>query len=222
MATTTLHTAPTGTRSAIAGRPETGVPAANRKRAATAASALASPRTHALFAPLFLFAYGILGWVDSIDGRQAGPLFVLAQLVLLASVVSFAQLAAGLAARLDERVGLTAALTGTAGLVAVVGVHLAGAPPLPSPVAVLAAALTAAGLFWQLARLAVHRAYPWAALGVVALGGLAMAAPLDLLPLGALLVLIGHGPLMQPLDADAASSTDAPRPRREHVPSASR
>ena len=188
---------------------------------APAGHALASPRAHALFAPLFLFAHGILGWVDAIDGRRGGPLWVAGQLALVASMVSFGGLAVGLSRRTGLRasvIGLAAVLIGAAGIIPLAAERIIAGPSLqvPTAVAVAGPLLLAAGLLALLRHLVSNDEYAAGSLGLIALGALAMAAPLDLLPLGALLVLIGLGPLTHPLDASG------PDPRREHLSPASR
>ena len=119
---------------------------------------LASHQTYALFAPLLLFAHGILGWVDSIDGDRSGALRIAGQLALVASMVGFGALAV------------------------------------------------------TLARHGGRADYPASSLGITALGVVIMVLPLELLPLGALLVLIGLGPLTQPVAADPSDLPTGTRP----------
>lgn len=161
---------------------------------------LATTRVHALLAPLLLFAHGILAWVDGLDGTRGGGLHVVTQLVLLASVTSFGDLAVDLGARLGDRVGPILTLVGTTGVVAVIGVRLAGAPPLPTVVAFAGPALVGLGIAWLVARLVVLDLHPLGALTTALVGGLVLASPWELLPLGALLVLVGLGPLTRDLE----------------------
>ncbi|MDN5789748.1 MAG: hypothetical protein L0H25_02605 [Micrococcales bacterium] len=195
---------------------------------------MTAPETHALFGPLLLFAYGILDWADSI-GAAGGPLWVAAQLALVASMSSFGRLALGLARRdsgetsaaaLAERRAAVAMIA--VAMVAVGGAGLAGAAALrlidgpttqvPSPLTPLASVLIGAGLLVLLRRMVVRGLLPAHALGTLGLAALILALPWDLLPLGALVTLIGLGPLTRRADPIAAPQT----PEREQPASAGR
>ena len=179
------HGAPTGTSPAAPG---------DRSRA----SALA------LFGPLLLFVHGILSWVD---GREAEPgtswVAVLAGLSLVAAVVALALLTA----RLGEQAG-TGALTTIAVVASAFGAGGVGSvtvgrmlgllgEDLPTALTAGGPALVAIGLGLLLHRLVLAGRVPTSAVGLALLGAAIVAMPWGLLPLGALVLLVGLAPVAQ-------------------------
>src|SRR3954451_12006948 len=68
-------------------------------------------RSMAFAAPLFMLAYGVLRWIDGLDGhRKGGPAWDLGHLAFLASMATFALLAVALYRRatLGRRTALVA------------------------------------------------------------------------------------------------------------------
>ena len=155
----------------------------------------------ALFGPLLLFVHGILSWVD---GRDAGPgttwLTVLAGLSLVAGVVALGLLAA----RLGEPGGgalVTVAVVASAFGAGAVGAVTVGrmlgylGDDLPTALTAGGPGLVAIGLGILLHRLALAGRVPASAVAVAVLGAAIMAMPWGLLPLGALVLLVGLGPV---------------------------
>lgn len=173
---------------------------------ATATSTLAAPsdrsRTLALFGPLLLFIHGIFGWLDGRDGvGGAGWAPVLAGLTLVGAVVALTLLTAELGEQTGR--GMPATLTVSvsafgAGAVSTVTVgRLLGvlAEDLPAALTGGGPALLAIGLGLLLFRLVHVGRLRTSAAVVVVLGAAVVAAPWDLLPLGALVLLVGLAPL---------------------------
>jgi hypothetical protein len=168
-------------------------------------SATETTRGLALTAPLLLFAHGILRWVDGLGGQGgSGVLWFLAQAALVAAALSFAGVATGLRRLLGGGAMVTLAtaaalvgalLTSWVALASGIGgdAALRGAPV---GLAALGPALLAAGLLALLAPFATVGVLTAHHFGLVAVGALLAVAPFELVPLGALLVLIGVDPLL--------------------------
>jgi hypothetical protein len=141
--------------------------------------------------PLFLLAYGLLRLVDGLDGSH-GPGWAW-NLGHACFLVAFLLLAA-LAWRLRDVsvLAATAALAGSAAFVWVIlGDLFDDLPGLPDPVMVAGPLLFQLGMLALLTVLAVRRVVPvWSPVLVLA-GFLLFMVDLDLLPLGAVLLLGG-------------------------------
>jgi hypothetical protein len=161
-------------------------------------------RLLALIGPLLLFVHGILGWVDGLDGtRGTGWVWGLGGLALVAAVGSLTLLTA----ELGEQTGrgplaAVAVVIGAfgAGVVAAVTLgRLLGVlgDDLPTTLTAGGPVLVAAGLALLGFRLVLAGRMPIGSALLAILGAAMVAVPWDLLPLGALILLIGFGPLTQ-------------------------
>ncbi len=186
-------------------------------------SALPAPtdrsRTLALAGPLLLFAHGILGWVDGLDGTTgAGWVWVAAGLTLVAAVVALTLLTAQLGEQTGRGPMATAAVVVGAFGAGVVGAitlgRIAGllGEDLPTALTAGGPVLVATGLGLLGLRLVRVGRVPIGSALLATLGAAMVAVPWDLLPLGALVLLIGFGPLTQP--------RAEPAPRAEASPAA--
>jgi len=171
-------------------------------------------RALALFGPLLLFVHGILGWLDGLDGldgfatfdwraASTGPLAVASGLVLVGAVAALTLLTAELgehAGRGWLATGATIMAAFGAGAVAAVTagriVGLLG-PDLSMPLTAGGPVLVAAGLAAILYRLVLIGLVPIGSALVATAGAAIVAVPWQLLPLGALVLLIGFAPLVQ-------------------------
>lgn len=171
-------------------------------------SALPAPtdrsRVLALVGPLLLFVHGILGWVDGLDGtRGTGWLSAAAGLALVAAVAALTLLTA----ELGEQTGRGPLAT----VAVVVGAFGAGAvgavtvgrtlgvlgEDLPTALTAGGPVLVSVGLGLLGFRLVLVGRVPAGSAVLAMLGAAMVAVPWDLLPLGALVLLIGFGPLTQ-------------------------
>ncbi|PZG00031.1 hypothetical protein C1I99_10330 [Micromonospora deserti] len=171
----------------------------------------------ALGAPTFLLLYGLLRLVDGLDGdRGPGWAWNVGHTFFLVAFVLFAVLLVGLrrlllAAAPRQRVLTEAAtalgLAGTAGFLWVIlgdlFPALADAAPLPDPAMVLGPLLFQAGILTLLVQTATARLLPAWTPVLVVLGFVPIAVNLDLLPLGAALILGGLLPLQRLRDGAA-------------------
>ena len=164
-------------------------------------------RALALFGPLLLFVHGILDWLAERVGLGSGQwVAALAGLSLAVAAVAAVALAL-LAAELREQTGrgptaFAAVVTSGVGAGSVAGTAVARllgllAADLPAVVTTGGPVLVATGLAILLGRLVLAGRLPVPAALVTALGAGLLALPLDLLPLGALTVLAGLGPLLR-------------------------
>ena len=165
-------------------------------------------RAAALAAPTLLLIYGILRLIDGADGDHGpGLAWDLGHTAFLAAFLLFGVLVVGLhglvpsSARRVATVATTAALIGVAAFVWVIlgdlFPRLDDAVELPDPVFVAGPLLFQIGVLTLLVMLAVlpPRLLPaWSPI-LVFLGFIPIAVNLDLLPLGALLILAGLFPL---------------------------
>lgn len=172
-------------------------------------------RPAAVTASLLLFGYGILRLIDGWDGvrDKQGWAWLTGHSLFLLGVVLFGAVIVGLrglllAASPRQRALTEAAtVTGLVGAAAFVWVILgdlfagfADAVPPPDPVLIGGPALFEVGLLVLLVRAALvqPRLLPAWAPGTVFAGFAAIAVELDLLPVGAALVLAGLLPLGRP------------------------
>jgi hypothetical protein len=175
-------------------------------------SASETTRELALTAPLLLFVHGILRWVDDLGGHGgSGVLWFLAQAALVASVLSFAGVGFGLRRLLGGgavptiatgATTLGALLTTWVALVSGIG-GAAALDVAPAGVVAVGPALVIAGLLVLLAPFVTAGLLSARHFGLVAVGALLAIAPVDLLPLAALLLLIGVEPLLARRTDDA-------------------
>lgn len=161
-------------------------------------------RALALFGPLLLFVHGIVGWVDGRDGVTGTGWFpALAGLTLVGAVVALALLTAELGERAGRGVLATTAVVAGAFGAGAVGTVTAGRlvgaldDDLPAVLAVGGPALLAVGLGLLLLRLVLVGLLPASAAAVAVVGAAVIAVPWGLLPLGALVLLVGLGPLVR-------------------------
>ena len=163
-------------------------------------------RAISVAAPLFLLCYGILRWVDGLDGdRGGGPAWNVGHAAFFIGMVLFAVLAAGLrrAVAPRRRVLATAA---SAAVVFGVGCFLWVITgdlfrafhdrfPLPEPLAMAGPALFGLGMLVLLVLLVAARRLPVRSPVLFLAGYVSISFSLDLLPLAGLLILIGLAPL---------------------------
>lgn len=141
--------------------------------------------------PLFLLAYGLLRLVAGLDGSHgSGWAWNLGHTCFLVAFLLFAALAWRL--RRVSALAATGALVGSAAFVWVILGDLSDdLPGLPDPVMIAGPLLFQVGMLALLAMLAVRRDVPvWSPVLVLA-GFVLFMVDLDLLPLGAVLLLGG-------------------------------
>ena len=149
----------------------------------------------AIGGPLFLLAYGLLRLVDGLDGSHGpgwawniGHAFFLVAFLMFGALVWKLRDVSALAA--------TAGLIGSAAFVWVIlGDLFDDLPGFPDPVMIAGPLLFQLGVLALLTLLVVQRVIPvWSPVLVLA-GFVLFMVNLDLLPLGALLLLTGLAPL---------------------------
>ncbi len=159
----------------------------------------------AVAAPAFLLGYGILRWVDGLDGhRKGGPAWDVGHVAFLIAIVLFAVLAVCLHRNVRNHapgrrwmadVALVATLFGAACFLWVIfGDLFPGfqrAAPLPALLDPAGPALFQLGLLALLILLVIARLLPVWSPGPVLLGFATMAVVLDLLPIGSILIGVG-------------------------------
>jgi hypothetical protein len=149
----------------------------------------------AIGGPLLLLAYGVLRLVDGRDGIYGpGWAWNAGHVCFLVAFLMFASLAWRL--RGVSPLAAVAALAGSAAFVWVIlGDLFAALPGLPDPLMIAGPLLFQFGMLALLTILAIRRTVPlWSPLAVLA-GFVLFMVDLDLLPLGALLLLAGLAPL---------------------------
>ena len=145
--------------------------------------------------PLFLLAYGLLRLVDGLDGSHGpGWAWNVGHVFFLVAFLMFGALVWRL--RGVSAVAAAAALAGSVAFVWVIlGDLFDDLPGLPDPLMIAGPLLFQVGVLALLSVLAVRRAVPmWSPVLVLA-GFVLFMVDLDLLPLGALLLLAGLVPL---------------------------
>jgi len=162
-------------------------------------------RSMAFAAPLFMLAYGVLRWIDGLDGhRKGGPAWNLGHLAFLASMVTFVLVAAALfrratLARRTAVVAVTSAVSGAACMIWVIIGDLSATFrdrwPLPGALETLGPICFVLGMVALLSlQVAAGRLPVWSPV-LLFLGYTAITVSLDLLPLAALLMLGALAPL---------------------------
>ena len=166
-------------------------------------------RSMAFAAPLFMLAYGVLRWIDGVDGRhhQGSIAWNAGHLAFLASMVTFVLLAIALYRRatLGRRVGLVAAAVAVLGSGCMIWVivgdlsrSFAVHHPLPVALGTIGPIGFVLGLIGLLSlQVAAGRLPVWSPMLFFA-GYTAITINLDLLPLAALLILGATWPLARP------------------------
>lgn len=149
----------------------------------------------AIGGPLFLLIYGLLRLIDGLDGSHGpGWAWNVGHAFFLVAFVMFGALVWRL--RAVSLVAATAALVGSAAFVWVILGDLFGdLPGLPDPLMIAGPLLFQLGVLALLTILAVRRRVPVWSPVLVLVGFALFMVNLDLLPLGALLLLAGLGSL---------------------------
>jgi hypothetical protein len=159
-------------------------------------------RSMAFTAPLFLFAYGILRWIDGLDGhRKGGPAWDLGHLAFLASMLTFVALTVVLYRRatLGRRIALLAAVAAVLGEACMILVIIrdlwSSFPQLPDVLTAVGPILFVLGVIALLSlQVASGRLPVWSPM-LFFLGYSAISINLDLLPVAALFILGALAPL---------------------------
>jgi hypothetical protein len=162
----------------------------------------------AIGGPLFLLAYGVLRLVDGRDGSHGdGWAWNVGHVFFLIAFLMFAALAWRL--RAVSVIAAAAALAGSAAFVWVIfGDLFDDLPGLPDPLMIAGPLLFQLGVLALLTVLAVRRLVPAWSPVLVLVGFVLFMVDLDLLPLGALLLLAGLAPLAaQRVDGTAPTYT---------------
>ena len=156
----------------------------------------------ALFGPLLLFVHGILAWLDGPDaGSGTSSVALVAGLALVAAVVALALLAARLGEQTGGGILATVAVVASAFGAGAVGAITVGrmlgylGEGLPTALTAGGPILIAVGLGLLLFRLDLAGRVPTSAVALTLLGAAIVAMPWGLLPLGALLLLLGLAPI---------------------------
>ena len=163
----------------------------------------------AFTAPALMLVYGLLRVVDGLDGqRHDGPAWDLGHLAFFVAIVLFAVLAlalrvldrpAAVAPRVLVDAATVAVLVGSGCFLWVITGDLnegfQSAAPLPDVLQLLGPLLFQAGLLTLLIRLVPARRLPIWSPVLVLVGFVSIGVTLDLLPLGAVLVLAALLPL---------------------------
>lgn len=170
-------------------------------------------RSTTIAAPALMLGYGVLRWVDGLDGtRHNGPAWTAGHIMFFLGIVLFTVQAFGLARLARDRPGvavpaLTATVVGAACFLWVIAGDLFRSfdhplwPWLNGP----GPALFVIGMVTLLGIQAVRRRVPYWSPAVFLLGFLAVDIDLDLLPWASTLILIASVPVARGLFA-------APRP----------
>jgi hypothetical protein len=169
----------------------------------------ASARFAALVAPVLMFAYGVLRFIDGLDGhRKNGPAWDVGHVCFFIAMVLFAVLAVGIwrtvrtaggAHRHVADAAVVLAVLGAAAFLWVItGDLYASFPSLPDALQAVGPALFQIGTLTLLVQLVIGRQLPVWSPVLVLLGFGAVAVNLDLIPVGALVILVGLLPIARP------------------------
>ena len=167
-------------------------------------------RIAVLSAPALLLGYGVFRLIDGLDGDH-GPglawnvghvLFLVAVGLLAALMVSVRRVVRTIGRRYVADALLSLGLLGAACFAVVIAGDLSDsvddAIDLPDAIMLLGPLAFVAGVVGPLVRLASIRALPWWSPVLTVLGFVVFSANLDLLPLGAVVLLCGLAPLARP------------------------
>jgi hypothetical protein len=173
----------------------------------------------ALVAPACMLVYGVLRWLDGLDGHHGpGVFWNVGHTFFFVAFVLLATLMVGIRplvprAHATAGVATVAAVAGAACFLWVtLGDLFSSFPALPDALQLIGPLLFEVGALTLLIQLVLARQVTAWSPVLVFLGFLAIAINLDLLPLGAVLVGVGLAPLARPAlgPADsAAERTDA-------------
>jgi hypothetical protein len=160
-------------------------------------------RSITIAAPALMLGYGVLRWIDGLDGvRHNGPVWTLGHTMFFLAMVLFAVQALGLARLGRDRPAIAlAALAATvfgAGcfLWVIVGDLFSSFDhPLPSLLENFGPALFVIGMVTLLVLQSLDRRLPWWSPAAFLAGFVATSVDLDLLPFAAALILIGSVPV---------------------------
>jgi hypothetical protein len=163
-------------------------------------------RFAALVAPACLFVYGILRWIDGLDGHHdRGALWNVGHTFFFIGFVLLAVLMIGIRplvprGRATAGVATVAAVAGAGCFLWVtLGDLFASFPELPGPLKLVGPLLFEVGALTLLIQLVLaRRLTAWSPV-LVFLGFVAIAINLDLLPLAAVLEAVGLAPLARPV-----------------------
>lgn len=160
-----------------------------------------SARVPASWVPLLLFAYGTFRFIDRIGGSdRSGPWWVIGHVCFLGAILGIAALIVLLWRELDRSIVTDIAdVAGVAGAAAFVWVILGDIFPAiddaPDLVTALGPPAFLIGLFTLLGVAARRGQFPWPHWVLVVIGFGCVVASLDLLPLAAIVLLLGFEPL---------------------------
>ncbi len=177
----------------------------------------APTRLAALLAPILLFTYGVLRFIDGLDGRRKnGPAWDVGHVCFFIAIVLFVVLAAGVwravrpsggAHRYVADIALVATVFGAAIFLWVItGDLFASFPSLPDILQIGPAFFQVGTLVLLIQRVLGRRLPVWSPV-LVGLGFVAIAVNLDLIPVGAILVLVGLLPVARPRRPVALDAT---------------
>lgn len=184
----------------------------------------------ALAAPALMLVYGLLRVVDGLDGdRHNGPAWDVGHVAFFAAIVLFAVLAvalrgldrpAGTAPRVLVEAATVATLFGAGCFLWVITGDLSegfrSAAPLPEALELAGPALFQIGLLILLVRLVLARRLPvWSPVAML-VGFAAIGVNLDLLPLGAALVVLALLPLALARDNRVVTGQHRPADAEGH------
>jgi hypothetical protein len=169
----------------------------------------ATTRFSAFAAPILLFAYGALRYIDGLDGqRKNGLAWDAGHVCFFVAMALFAVLAAGVARtvrtagrghRYVADIALVATILGAAAFLWVItGDLFATFPSLPDILQAVGPALFQVGTLVLLVQLAIARRLPAWSPVLVGVGFTGIAVSLDLIPIGAILILVGLLPIARP------------------------
>ncbi|MET3422916.1 uncharacterized membrane protein YgdD (TMEM256/DUF423 family) [Actinoplanes tereljensis] len=166
-------------------------------------------RSMAFAAPLLLLAYGVLRWMDGLDGHRdkQGAAWIVGHLAFFGSMVLFAMIAVALfrRTRMGRRIAAVAAAVSVFGVACFLWVIVGDLSasfrdrwPLPGPLEITGPLLFVLGMSVLLSlQVAAGRVPVWSPI-LFFLGYLAISVNLDLLPLAALVILAATVPLGRP------------------------
>jgi hypothetical protein len=164
----------------------------------------------AVAAPLLMLLYGVLRWFDGLDGHRdkTGALWRTGHVAFFAAILLLAVLAIGLARTVHSGSAARRAIAAVSVLAVLFGAacfewttvgdlfaRLRESAPLPGPLETAGPALFEVGLLVLLILAVVARRVPFWSPILVLVGFGAIGVNLNLLPIGAVVVLVGLLPL---------------------------
>jgi hypothetical protein len=160
-------------------------------------------RSITITAPALMLGYGLLRWIDGLDGsRHNGPAWTAGHVMFFLAMVLFAVQAAGLAGLARDRLAvavpaLAATVSGAACFLWVITGDLFRSfdHPLPSWLSNTGPALFVIGMVTLLGIQSFERRLPWWSPAAFLTGFVATSVDLDLLPWASALILIASVPV---------------------------